>query len=170
MRCPWTLVPTIWKVAWIRLWVTWMSVSEIAYVSHAIASPPEAPKASTAIEWLPGQAFERMVPSVLLLHFISCMKNIWGLSCCIMFFIILYFTGLFNPLKFHDLSFMVQYWVATYNTLLTWNIFLTPTVFPQWWWFFAYLSFSHISWYLWEGFSHPINYPVGSLNFAADVL
>ena len=51
-------------------------MSEIGYVSHAITSPLEAPEASTAIEWLPGQAFERMVPSVLLLHFVSCMKNI----------------------------------------------------------------------------------------------
>jgi len=94
-------------------------------------SPPKSPQASTTTEWLPSQAFKRMVPSVLLLHFVSCMKKIWGFSYYIMFLIILYFARLFNPRKSHDVSLIIQYWVAVCNTFLTWNIFWLHQHFPN---------------------------------------
>ena len=79
-----------------------------AWEFHAIASPPEAPMASTATDRQPGQALESISPRVELLHLVSWRKHICGFSIFIMFFNILSFPGLLSPLRFQDTSFMDQ--------------------------------------------------------------
>ena len=81
-----------------------------------MASLPEAPEASTTIEWHPGQAFERIGPRVVLVHLVSCMKKTCGLSIQIMFLIILYLEGLFKPLTFQDVSFIENYYQVVGKT------------------------------------------------------
>ena len=73
-----------------------------------MAKPPEAPMSSTATVWHPGQSLDITEFRVVMIHLVSYMKKMVGLSCLILFFIIRCFEGFLSPRIFQDMSFIID--------------------------------------------------------------
>lgn len=109
-----------------------------------------------------------MHPNVLLLHFVSWRKHIWGFSIFIMFFRIWSFPGLLSPLKFHEVSFIIHYWWKVYSTSSILHTCLNPPGFSLLHLFTGDPFSSPSFWSLLEGGFHPNNCLVGCLAISAN--